>query len=145
MSDGKSDRESYHHPICMQIVQRIGCENVRVDGPLNASKTIVSLPGLHQQMVNPTLPSIRASRSCTCTSAPWPRAACPTWSSLTRRRLRCQRESFYHAQSHNNKLEGIRNTKRILLMILRRNQNLIATISEDKSVGSDSANVVPNI
>jgi hypothetical protein len=42
-------------------------------------------------------------------------------------------------------MEGIRKTKRILLMILRRNQNLIATISEDKSVGSDSANVVPNI
>jgi hypothetical protein len=34
-----SDRESYHlHPICMQIgwriEQRIGCENVRVYGPL---------------------------------------------------------------------------------------------------------------
>jgi hypothetical protein len=34
VSDGKSDRESYHHPICTQIGPRIGCENERVDGPL---------------------------------------------------------------------------------------------------------------
>jgi hypothetical protein len=31
VSDGKSDRESYPHPICMQIGQKIGCENVHVD------------------------------------------------------------------------------------------------------------------
>jgi hypothetical protein len=37
VSNGKSDRESDGHPICMQIRQRIGCKNVRVDGPLKTS------------------------------------------------------------------------------------------------------------
>jgi hypothetical protein len=32
--DGKSDRESDADPICIQIGERIGCKNVRVDGPL---------------------------------------------------------------------------------------------------------------
>jgi hypothetical protein len=35
VSDGLSDRESDGHLICMQIGQRIGCKNVRVDGPLD--------------------------------------------------------------------------------------------------------------
>jgi hypothetical protein len=34
VSDEKSDRESDGDPICMQIGRRIGCKNVRVDGPL---------------------------------------------------------------------------------------------------------------
>jgi hypothetical protein len=33
VSDGKSDGESDWHPNCMQIGQRIGYKNVRVDGP----------------------------------------------------------------------------------------------------------------
>jgi hypothetical protein len=42
VSEEKSDRESDGDPICMQIGRRIGCKNVRVDGPLGIT---VGSPG----------------------------------------------------------------------------------------------------